>query len=846
MRRLGLSLLAPLMAMGAVIENGDFEEGSVGWTLWGAESYIDSTGGFGESGAALKVSAEKPEWYGAAQVVPVPDGARHFDIEGRIRTEDVIPGEKGWEQGQINIEYLDANKKLIDYPGAATLVMGTTGWKLHFERYTLPLDKEVAYVKVVLALGNSTGSIWFDKVALSFKDNSFNTVAEASSDAPLDWGQWYPLDTAGITEATTPVDWSGLLHTPAGKHGFVTRKGDGFAFEDGTDARFYGTVLVAGDAFTSNEKADSLVKRLSRSGCNLLRLHLIDVEWASENIFRGGGQTKKLNKDALERMDYLIHACKEAGIYTFLDFCAGREFYKADGLEEQAPSFGAKQNGFFSKPLIKLQKKFIKQLMNHRNKYTGVKYKNEPAIAMAELINETNVYSQFGENLITGTYEAELQARWEQAGKSDSVPLFTMDYDQTPPRIKLTRGDDYEAAVDFYRAIEADYFAQMLDYAVNRVGCKMPITGSNMPEQILSLVWATRDLPYAANDAYYDHPKLWELEENCSGDAWSKRYTARINNSSQLLDTVGATIPQLSYFVNSGQPYVAWGDQTFPNEYGLEANALLALYGSLQGWDGLVHHQTNLGKLGSEELDLFAWSYQPEDVALWTVLAPLFLRGDIAPAPTEVVEPVASSEFYENGNYSDFLKEHWQISYALRYGKAFTGDSVATKTVPAVLAKLVDRDKQQITSETGELVYDYGKGIVTVKSERLQGVLGHLKGEAFALPIMSGTVENPFAGLFAVSATEQPLVKADRFYLVAVTPSKMTGTKYDKARTALLSHGELPILCQVMDGQVRLNNGDYTISEVKFSGKKSVAQRVSGLFDLSKGRTMIYEVTRLR
>lgn len=834
MKRVLVLLLMTTLLWANDIVNPGFKAGESGWDLWSRATTIDTTEGFGRGKHSLKVTTTKRAWVGASQVIKVPRDAKFIELEGRVKTEAVQIGEKSWEWAQINLEYLDKRKKNISYPGQVCLVKGSSDWKLYHQRYMIP--EEVVYVKVVLALGNCTGTAWFDDIKAEFVSEKYKKV-DARKDGPLDYGRWYALDTSGVNKSTHLVDWSELLHKPAGKYGFAQKKEGKLYFEKGPEAKFYGTVLIAGDIFKPKVEVDSLVERLSRMGCNTLRLHLMDTEWAEPSIFAEQGSTRTLGETPLKRMDYLIYACKQKGIYTFLDFCAAREFYVADGVEEQAPSYGAKQNGFFSRKLIELQKEFIQQLMTHTNSYTGVRYADEPAIALAELINETSIYSQFGENLITGSYAKELQQRWEDEGHRGEVPFFANDYDLTPARLKLTTGGDFKEAVQFYKKIEDDYFREMMSFCKDSLKLKMPITGSNMPERVLSMVASTAPLDYAANDAYWDHPRMWELS-----NGWDGRYMAPVDNKSQLQNAKLSTVPQLSYFRNHEQPFIAWGDQTFPNEYQMEGNAFITLYGALQGWSGLMQHCINYNNVGQAKLDMFRYNLQPDDMALWAVLAPLFLRGDIKEASGEVIEAVSESEFYKNGNYTDFLDSNWHVPFVTKYSKRFGAKKVQKPSVDAFQKYI---DGAVVTSETGELSFDTQKGVVLVNAERVQGVMGHIKNRIVQLPAFEVQVKNPFGAVFAISANEKPLTECDTFYLAVVTPAKMTGTRYNSKRTGLISEGELPVLCQVMEGEMVLKlPGEWQMAPVKFSGERLPAFTAPTLIDLSKGRTYLYEVTK--
>ena len=140
-------------------------------------------------------------------------------------------------------------------------------------------------------------------------------VPGLGSAQPKNYGEWYPVKVNPGYDGSHYVDWSSLLDPPAGKHGFVQAKGNDVYFENGTPAKFWGTNITAGECFPVKSKADSIVKRLSLMGCNILRFHHMDADWANPNIFGNKENTLTLDPEMLDRLDYFIARLKEKGIY---------------------------------------------------------------------------------------------------------------------------------------------------------------------------------------------------------------------------------------------------------------------------------------------------------------------------------------------------------------------------------------------------------------------------------------------------------------------------------------------------------------------------------------------------
>ena len=828
------------------IINGSFENELDDWYYYKGAS-IDENG-FRNS-KSLRIVTDTNEWVGVYQDVLIPENASVVEVEGRMKTKDVVRGKESWEKAQINIDFLDGAGNHIDpYVDNVVSKDGTNEWETYRKRYGIRQGDNPVKLRVECALGNAKGEAWFDNISVVFKDKDYQPLPVKVATGPSDFGEWYPLNVKNVNLTSTYIDWSNLLDKPSGNHGFLKIKGDKFIFEDGTPAKFYGGVIVADAAFASREKADLLTDKFAKLGANLLRLHLIDADWAEENIFDRESGTTKISEKSIEKIDYLISKCKEKGIYVFMDFCANRQFSEKDGVAEIPGEAGAKQVGLLNRKLIDLQKQFIAQFMTHKNPHTGLVYKDDPTIALAEFINETCSYTQFGKNHFVGVYGEDLQKRWEKAGFSGEVPLFTLDYDNAPKgKLVLENKTDasFEQALKFYQKIEDDYFIEMRKFT-DSLGLKLPITGSNMPQPILSLVQSTKVHPYAANDAYFDHPKTWEIAEKTGGDPWERRYEAGVDNFSQIKSPQYGTVVNLSYFVNKNQPFMAWGDQSFPNEYRLEGQAVITLYSLLHGWSGLLHHEIDHSILGNEKFDLFMWNRLPEAVAMWAVMSPVFHKNLIKEAASACVEEINDEKTVSNASYSEFLRDNWQIPFITKTSKDFVGNKDANPYPEIPFLKFIDNGDKKITSETGELILNYGGGFLEIRAPSVEGAIGNLSKDTVLLKNIKITTKNPWTAVIAFTADGKELSAAKKFYLAVITPSKMTGQEYSRYRNKLAAVGDLPILSQVFEGAVVFigKTKKTTATEILPSGDRGKIFGAKNILDLSQGRTYIYEIER--
>jgi len=750
----------------------------------------------------------------------------------------------------------------------------------------------------------------------------------------MDEGEWYPIKPKPGATGSHYVDWSRLLDAPAGKHGFLKAKEGNLYFDDGTPVRFWGTNLTAKDVFASDAQLDSAVSRLAKMGCNMLRLHHMDAPWTSPNIFGNGDGTRTLSAESMRQLDYLIARCKERGIYIFLDFLVHRDFTAADGVFDPPPDLGGKQVAFFSRKLIDLQKEYIAGLLNHVNQFTGIAYKNEPAIAASEFINESTIFTSFSGDIMTQAYRKEIENMWEDrllkaeaaesasakgnskhpaAKKSSSAKSAAKPYSKTatakaefvkfqsaynaseaPPEPETAEPDvgpsgfakieqpefinlasvykslavfginwkgdrawlkrasdsgDVKESIKFLSELERGYFAEMRDY-FRSIGGRYVLAGSNMPLPFLVMIRDNAELDLICSNFYWDHPQVWKIDND-----WDRILEAPFENRSQLKSLRANSILSKAYYRVANKPYILteW-NHCYPNEYVLEGVPLMAAYGALQGWHGILQFDFNLQSLGADRIQNYKLSVQPEDVAQWVMAAPLFLRGDVKTAHGAVVEGVTEDRYGDLPNYSDTLENNYHLPFITRVAKSFDRSSSANA---GHYDKYYDRANGVITSETGELAINEKLGYMRIDAPRVQGVSGFVggRGDKYDFAAFRCELSNKHASVFAVSADGANLVSSKHFYIVAVGPAKMSGQRYNATRGKLENAGDGDVLTQVLNGKItfkKAGGNKLQVFPLDVDGARGKAMEVKavkgalGELDLSKGRTLVYEVEAVR
>ncbi len=838
----GMLFLVKLGLAQNQIKNPGFEVSNVGWNFWGGilQKEVIRSGT-----SALKVTLNTARWSGADQIIFFQEGVKKVEVSGWMKTENVVKGALDYEQARISVEFYDNNGSLVGgYPPVTGQKIGTSDWIQYSHTYMVPQGAK--QVKIQTVLGNCTGTAYFDDIeVLLFGENGISAEA-ATKVGPMDEGKWYPVELNTKNTGSHYVDWSSLLDAPAGKHGFAKEVNGHIQFSDGTPVRFWGTNLVANNAFPSKQQADSVAQRLAKMGCNLIRLHHMDAPWSTPNIFGNGSSTEQLSSASLDKLDYLTAALKKKGIYIYLDLLVHRDFTAAEGVVNKPPDLGGKQVAYFDKRMIELQKEYIRELLMHKNPYTGNTYKDEPAIIGSEFINESSAFLHFGGDILTDPYRKELQKQFEEAGNTGKkLSVFDLDYSSgVSPKVTIRKGTigDNEASLRFISKIEQNYYNDMKSF-MRSLGVKYMLSGSNFPIPVLAYQFdnfKVNDL-IITND-YWDHPQLWKLNND-----WNRILYAPINNTSMIKDPAKSPINNIVKYKWKDKPFlVTEYNACYPNEYILEGIPFIAAYSRLQDVDGILQFDFTLNALGEEALGPFSLSKMQDHLAQWVMGAPIFLRGDIVPAKGLVLDNISDKQLYSLPNYSDFSDKNYQLSYITKVAKTY-GDAKVDSL--SKYATFFDVKNNIIKSETGQLKLDANNGTMEINSEKIQGAVGALKDVAIDLPFLSFKVKNSWASIFLISKENKPLSEAKRFYLVAVTPVKMTGQTYNPGRSALIEPGKLPLQAQQLEGDLilKVKSAKIKIVSLMADGTKGKSINFEGkengwVFKLSEGRAFVYEI----
>ena len=662
-----------------------------------------------------------------------------------------------------------------------------------------------------LIMDQAKGTVFFDEVQV-------NTLLPggASAERPIesrtDTSGWRNFAPAPILKGG-PLDASGLLDAPAGRHGFLQATGGQFIFQDGTPVRFFGVNIEGAQALPDHGQAGPLAHRLAQLGANLVRLHLIDAYWAQPNLFNPNyDDTQHLSPESLDRLDYFIAQLKEQGIYVYLDLLVRRRFTAEDDVPEaQYLEGGAKVVALYNRRLIELQKQFARDFLTHTNSYTQNRLVEEPAVALIDLVNESSIFKiQESFKDIPDIYIEEFEALWskylDERGIAGATREKKPTVDVSDPLVQ-----------DFFGGLQLAYFKEMTEY-LRGLGVNIPIAGSNLNE-------GDRDLYTNAHLDFIDRHAYWDYPKGGYGD---------------LVKFHNRLLPQ---FVESGNPVVKLSRQrvkdlpfmvsewnvAWPNEYRFAGPPVMTAYALFQDWNGMLQFNY-LGNSSPMMIEgNFDVSTKPEFFLQFPALARIFYRRDVAPAHERIPFLLAG-------------EPDIPTSLALMHGIeriAQKGDRAPGKP---------EAGKSPWVSDTGELSWDSSHGLVTIDTPRTQAAVGRVGGGAVKLKSATFKVEIPFASLILTSLDDKDLDRSKHFLLLALARSENRGTLYNATRTLLRRSGTSPILMEPVKGSVWLPLGSRKGPKVfaldpggERAGEVKIREKNRGI-EIPVGEAEAYEI----
>jgi hypothetical protein len=163
------------------------------------------------------------------------------------------------------------------------------------------------------------------------------------------------------------------------------------------------------------------------------------------------------------------------------------------------------------------------------------------------------------------------------------------------------------------------------------------------------------------------------------------------------------------------------------------------------------------------------------------------------------------------------------LHYAGRTQVRFTNGETSVKQVNA--SRFIDHGAQTVSSSTGELKLDYGRGLLTINAPAAQGISGMLRSvgavETGDLAIKS---DMELGHIVAVALDGKPLRTSGKMLLQVMSEEKPSGFQTEPAGADLkriVNLGTDPWLIKKLEGKVRFlrpDAGDLKVTVLDLNG----------------------------
>jgi len=650
---------------------------------------------------------------------------------------------------------------------------------------------------------------------------------------PDEWFVYQVGDDPFSPDSVTDV--SHLLEAPAGQRGFVQADDSQLVFADGTPVRFWG---VDAGLPGSSELFEQQARLFAKHGINLVRRHTVQ-ETVGLAVSDGAGGWS-LPEEGIDTFDRWFAAMKAEGIHIDFSVFYPHVITEADGYDSdlyaELPDRGEGKSTSgvvgFVEELQDAEWRYLELLLDHVNPYTGLRYADDPALAVVEVHNEDSVFwhaplnalsadadlplhtarlKQGWADWLAGVYadDAELLAAWGPPGEGSregdslsnaAMPIYgAWELEADGP---WNHKDETRRAGDFIRFLaetQRAYYERRRE-RIRQTGYGGLVVStawrSGGPAGQLANLWTDASVDAVDRHAYW------------GGGEGGFQIAEGPVEAASLLHSPGEGLLGMGLWQTEDLPSITteWNSNP-PNEWRAEAAPLVAFYGlGLQGWDASMHFTASKAwmRTGWPSLSSFV-SETPLYMGQFPALATSVIEGHVAEA-----ELAAARRFSLDAAFAGVDAR----SQPVGLGWADGGDTLevpaevlAIGRVTASFAEtpepservdwdaFVDPATGRLDSMTGELTWHPSPGYFTVATERTQALVGFAAG-SHDLGDVQVELATDFASLLFTPLDGRPLAESGQILVTATARDRQAGTVYIQNGEFLEAVGGPPLLLE--------------------------------------------------
>jgi hypothetical protein len=706
-------------------------------------------------------------------------------------------------------------------------------------------------------------------------------------EAPAGPDEWFPLlADEDPMDPRSVIDLSAQIPAPAGQFGFLKAAGDKLNFEKGAGkaVKLWGVGANVEPGHYSREQVTRRVRYLRKFGVNIVRQHAMFDELTTKGV---------LDPKKLDEYDWWFAELKKHGIYSawsvFYHFTIGpNDGYPAE-LFAELPKEGGRADTYglitASPKLWEIRNRWVTQILQHKNPYTGLRYVDDPALATVEMQNEDSIFfwnplgelskpggkwQKHGELLrrrfaawVKAKYKTDdtLKAAWGDLRQGDSVNAQELaimgpwELDGPGPRGPFAgktkrAGDFIQCMAEMQRELFASGEKTMRDAGFKGV--------------TITTAWQVGGAASEAANTWTDTIGGMIDRHNYAGGGAGGHGIAegKVDNVSHLRMPGGGIFSTgMKQAENKPFAMTEW-TQSPPNQWKVECAPIMAFYGlGLQGWDASWHFAQSGTRLGDGWPRMSSYvSDTPHFLGQFPALAFALYRGHVAEAPIVAARRLSKEDIFSGKDVlkQDATKGGYDAKTMIVDGgtplEVFGIGRVTVgfdggKTEQADFSKFWDAKNKVIRSATGELTWDYGREVITIATPKTQGIIGRATGRTISLPGVTATVSTPFVSLLFTPLDDLPLVESKRILITALAQDRQTGARYSPDGKTLEAVGTAPLLLEPVQGVLKLAGAKpAAVTPCDYYGvpmKRSVPIGADGSFTIDgTHRAYYYEVRR--
>ncbi|MDB5388339.1 MAG: Endo-beta-mannanase, partial [Planctomycetaceae bacterium] len=607
--------------------------------------------------------------------------------------------------------------------------------------------------------------------------------------------EWFPvvLDDDPLSSDSV-IDISRLVDAPAGKFGSLKRQGAAFQFEKAKLPVKFWAVGASPRADWTPQQMTLAAKWYRKHGINMVRQHTV-IDTVGLLDAQG-----RFDPQRLDHYDRWFASMKDQGIYTTWSVVYphhGAFLQKTDAIDPklfaELDALDTARDGnrgpIASNDFINLDRsiqdvawKYFDTLLKHVNPYTKLAYQDDPALAVLEVQNESNVFFYtlaaindpqkapiLSRRMRTGFFEFvknkyKNQKAVDQAWGGRSMPGDDWSRGELALMAAYHWGSDgplHEYAgqprrtgdyIEFLTKLQREYFErrvkQMRDAGFKGVTVTTAWKSGGPAAEMANLYSDT------AADAIDRHNYFG------GGAGGHGIIEGEVDNKTHL-DRPGHGLLALSLFQVENHPFIVTElIQSPPNPWKAEAAPLYAFYGmGLQGWDATYSFGMGGFRMGNGWRELSAYVIDtPHYMGQFPALAFAVHQGHIREGEVIAARHVSPADMFSGKD---------PLGQSLAGGGFDAKELVGRLTTPPSAAAIgrvtIDFDNRPtktrdfssyhnqqtrtLTSTTGDLVWHYGERYVEVRSPKTQGIIGFAGGKSIELPGVKVKDDTPFVSV---------------------------------------------------------------------------------------------------